>query len=223
MHERLEHLVVVAICRTGLERHVQRKPRALAPPNIVGRAGARIERILMRRDVQHTRVLVENPLRAVAMMHVVIHDDDPLHAERQRMRGRGRHAVVEAESHRPIALGVMARRPNQRHHARRARLNDGLDSANGGAGGQQRDVARVRRRVGVGIERHGPARRRVDGRQDGCRCALAATRRASPAAAVGRCGHAASMRRRRRASPRPARHARDGRAAAGGRRIDRSE
>ena len=101
------------------------------------------------------------------MMHVVIHDDDPFHAERERMRGRGGHAVVQAESHRPIALGVMARRPDQRHHARCARLNDRLDSANRRAGGEQRDVARVRRRVSVGIERRRPARSRVNGGEMG--------------------------------------------------------
>ena len=50
--------------------------------------------------------------------------------ERQRMRSRGGDVVVEAESHRPIALGVMAGRPHQRQHARRARLNDRFDPAN---------------------------------------------------------------------------------------------
>ena len=98
-------------------------------------------------------------------MHVVVHDDDALHAERQRVRSGGGDVVVEAESHRPIALGVMARRPHERHHARRARLHDGLDAADGGSRREQRHVARFRRRVGVRIERHRAAGRLVDRRQ----------------------------------------------------------
>ncbi len=78
--ERLEDFGVIAICRAGLERNIQRKPRARAATDVLCRAGARVKRVLMRRDIQYARVFVENPLRAVAVMDVVVHDGDALHA-----------------------------------------------------------------------------------------------------------------------------------------------
>ncbi len=91
------------------------------------------------------------------MMDVVIHDHDPLHAEAERVRSCRRDVVVEAEAHGAIALGMMPWRPDERHHARISRLDDGLDAADGRARSQQRHVSRIWRRVGVGVERHRPA------------------------------------------------------------------
>ena len=42
----------------------------------VRRAGAGIERVLMRRNHQNRRIVIEDVLRSVAVMHIEIHDCD---------------------------------------------------------------------------------------------------------------------------------------------------
>ena len=60
------------------------KPRAGADADFVGRAGARVVRKLVRRDVQHVGIALEDVLRAVAVVHVVVDDRDALRRRASR-------------------------------------------------------------------------------------------------------------------------------------------
>ena len=158
-HDQLAHrAVVVGVPAARLERHVQREAEPVAPSHVAGRARPRIEGVLVERDEQHRGVLVEHPLGAVPVVHVVVDDRDPVEARRPRGRRRHRHAVEQAEAHRPVRLGVMARRPHQ-GHGRGAVGEGGLDGGDDGAGRQQRHLVRGVRRVGVGVEAQAPPRR----------------------------------------------------------------
>jgi hypothetical protein len=46
-------------------------------------------------------------------MHVVVHDRDARRPARPGVRSRNRDVVVQAETHRAVALGVMAWRSDQ--------------------------------------------------------------------------------------------------------------
>ena len=91
----------------------------------------------MDRDGEDVRPLVENALRAVAVMDVDVEDHDALVLQPQ-MRGGDRAVVEEAEAAGHVAIGVMAGRTAERvdrilavhHHLRRRRRDIG-----GGAGG----------------------------------------------------------------------------------------
>jgi hypothetical protein len=68
------------------------------------------------------------------------------------VRGGHRHVVVEAEAHRPAALGMVTRRSHQRDRRRIGSTHDAFDGVDRGAGGEQRDLVRLGRCEGVGIE-----------------------------------------------------------------------
>ena len=103
------------------------KPTPFAPAGLARGAGARIERELVRRHEQHRRILVEDPLRAVAVMHVVVDDRDAGAAARARVGRADGDVVVETEAHRAIGFGVMARRAHQRQRARSCRRRRARD------------------------------------------------------------------------------------------------
>ena len=67
----------------------------------------------MRRDEQHRRVVVEAPLRAVAVMHVVVDDRD---AREPRARACAAATAMLLKRQNPIAfaLGMVAGRTHQR-------------------------------------------------------------------------------------------------------------
>jgi hypothetical protein len=59
-------------------------------------------------------IVVEDILRAVAVMHVPIDDQDARQAEcRLRVFGRQGDVVEQAKTHAPLGRGVMPRRPHQ--------------------------------------------------------------------------------------------------------------
>ena len=62
------------ILRPGGERNVHREAQSRSATFVRRRPGAWIERILVRRHEQHRGILIEDPLRAVAVMHVVVDD-----------------------------------------------------------------------------------------------------------------------------------------------------
>ena len=97
-----------------LERNVDREPLARRATDFLCGAGARVVRILMRGHVQHVRVGLEHVLRPVAVVHVVVHDRDPLDALRAGVRGADGNVVVDAEPHGAATFRVMARRPHER-------------------------------------------------------------------------------------------------------------
>ena len=137
----------------------------------------------MHRHVEHLRIVLEDVLRAVAVMHVVVDDGDAVGAERAGVRGGDGDVVVEAEAHRAVALGVMAGRPHQRERAACAAAHHPLDGVDRGAGREQRDLVRSRGRVGVGIERDRLTRRSRRSAAGSRRRARAPAARASPRAA----------------------------------------
>ena len=107
----------------------------------------------MRRDVQDARVLVENILGAVAVVHVVIHDHDAAELVRIEQVARGdRDVVQQAEAHAARGRGVMAGRAHERDAVVHLPPLHGIRERDARAGGQQRDLVRVRRDVRVGVE-----------------------------------------------------------------------
>ncbi len=82
------------------------------------------------------------------------HLSRPLHPG---VRGGDGDVVVETKTHRPIAFGMMPRRPNQCHGGTVRPTHDPLHRVHGGAGGQERNFIRFRRRVRVRIEAFGAA------------------------------------------------------------------
>ncbi len=77
--------------------------------NLVRCAGAGVVRKLVHRDVEHFRFVLEDVLRAVAVVDVDIDDGDATGAEAAGMRGGYRHVVVETEAHGAVVLGVVPR------------------------------------------------------------------------------------------------------------------
>ena len=103
------------------------------------------------------RIGVEDVLRAVAVVDVVVDDGDLRGTLRAGVGGRNGDVVEQAEAHRAVALGVVSRRADHRHGGLVRSAHHPLDGVDGGAGGEQRDLVRFRRRVGVGIDLRGLA------------------------------------------------------------------
>ena len=162
----VEHAFEIGVGGPGRQRQVHGEPGARAAADLAGGAGARVERVLMRRDEEHGRVVEERPLRAVAVVDVVVHHRHAGKACRASV-GRGDGDVaVEAEPHRAIALRMVSGRAHQgQRAAARGSLQHAIDSVHPGAGREPGHVHGVGGGVGVGIERHRPSRGGFDGRQ----------------------------------------------------------
>ena len=98
-------------------------------------------------------------------MDVVVHHRHTLQAQRQRVRGRHRHVVIQTEPHRLVALRVMAWRANKRKDSRAAGLDGGIHAANRRSRRKQSHIPRIGRRERVGIQRHGTAGCAIDCRK----------------------------------------------------------
>ena len=110
----LKDFHIFTIGAAGRQRNVERISRASAGANFVDRAGARIERILMRRNEQHGWVFVKRILRAVTMMDVPIHDENLFHAVLMfQIRRANRHGIKQTKTHRSIWQSMMAGRTHQ--------------------------------------------------------------------------------------------------------------
>ena len=99
-------------------RHVDVVPNTLPGSRLLHRARLRIETVAVpvQGDVHHAVVPVEHVLYPVAVVHVPVQQQHPVHVRVRRERGaRGDgRVVVETESHRPRALRVVTRRPDHR-------------------------------------------------------------------------------------------------------------
>ena len=85
------------------QRHV---PHVAVRPAIVGRAGARIPRPLVHRDEPDARVVLDQRLRAVAVMHVPVDDQHAIELlHPARVVRRDGDVAEQAESHRRVAQG----------------------------------------------------------------------------------------------------------------------
>ena len=153
----------VEVCVTGAlpERNIDREAGRVAAPHLGGGASPRIERVLMCREIQHPGVVVEDPLRPIAVMHVVVDDRHPRHAAGQRMRRGDRGVVVETEAHGTLPLGVVPRRTDEGRR-RRIMVQRVIDRRHGRAGGQPGYRLGIGRCVGVRVESHPLPRRRTD-------------------------------------------------------------
>ena len=155
--------------------------------------------VLVDRDRQHVGIGVERGLRAVAVVDVPVDDRDPSDVVRGDRVHRGERDVGEdAETHRPIGLGVMAGRAHERVGVRH------------GAGRARHRSRRAPRRPTAGRCRTSPDRRTPTFR------ARPSPRRLRPTRRMPRCGTAAT----RHESPVGARSAPAGRGSPS-RRADR--
>ena len=125
------------------------------------RAGAGVERHLVRGAIHHRLVRPENLLRAVAVMHVEI-DDRRAHNAVMFLRVPRRNGgiVEQAEDHRPRGLGVMAWRPRGDEGVGGFFGQHFVDGVNGAAGGAQGRFEAAGRDRSVGVELDQALRRR---------------------------------------------------------------
>ena len=116
---------------------VQRRP---ARADVSRRTHARIVRILVRRDVQHRWVVVKHRFSAVAVVHVVVDDQDALDSVPNLGVARGDGDVSQrARPHAVIGHSVMSRRPNRRQPIAGCSFEHPVDRADDTASRQQRD------------------------------------------------------------------------------------
>jgi hypothetical protein len=107
--DRLEGVEVDLAGGGGCEGHVERRARTIAPPDLVGEAGAgeQVAARLVQADRQDARVVVEELLDAVAVVGVDVDVGDPLRPVAQQPVDRHRRVVVDAEARRAVGHGVM--------------------------------------------------------------------------------------------------------------------
>lgn len=76
LHDALHEQQVVAVRGAGSDGDVHGEPLAAPDAALAGRPGVGKEGVLVERNHEDARVLVERPLRAVAVVDVVIDDRD---------------------------------------------------------------------------------------------------------------------------------------------------
>ena len=102
-----------------------------------------IERELVGRDVKHARIVVEHPLRAVAVMDVDVDDGDACRPVRDRPTAAATATLLNRQNPiAAIALRVMARRADERER-RLAMLERMVRSLHGCTSGDERDLERT--------------------------------------------------------------------------------
>src|SRR5205085_5778824 len=110
-----------------------------------------IPRVLMRGEEEDRGVVVENPLRAVAVMHVPINDGDALDLRITRLRiTRGdSDRVEETEAHCAFARRMMTGRARGQECVTRLARHDGINRATRAARRMQRRIERAQRAESV--------------------------------------------------------------------------
>jgi len=116
-------------------------------------AGARIERHLVARGIEHRAVVLENVLGAIAVMDVEIDDGDAACAKLALcFTGDDRDRVDEAEAHRPAALGMVAGRADGAEGISRFAQGDSFQRGKAGAEGGRGSVEGAGRDKGVFVD-----------------------------------------------------------------------
>ena len=145
-HERVEGGEVLGVAHPLVRpRHVERVPGAGAAAHLARRAGAREEALAepMQRHKQHRRVVVEDLLRAVAVVDVPVDDEHAPHAVLpHRCARRHRHRVEEAEAAHPVGARVVARWPHDGKAGAHPTGAHGLGEREHAAGGAPRGARR---------------------------------------------------------------------------------
>ena len=129
--------------------HVGAPARAVAA--LVHETGARVERVLVGRDVGDPGVAPEHGLGAVAVVDVPVHDQDPLAPTGENGRGHG-DVVQEAEAHGLAGQGVVARRAHGEEGGLPLAPVEALDGVGPRPRGLHGDLPRRRSRPGIGVD-----------------------------------------------------------------------
>jgi hypothetical protein len=108
----------------------------------------------MSRDKQHRRIFIEGCLSAVAMVHIPIHDQDPLRAidPFKIVRADG-NRIEQTKAHGLVVQSVVARGAYQGKAIIRFLGADGIDQTEQAAGGQQTDAERIAAGDGIAVQR----------------------------------------------------------------------
>src|SRR6478736_6486224 len=121
----------------------KRRVEDVADTGFAHGTGARKQRHLMGRRVEHARIGVEDFLRAVAVMHVEIDDGDPLQpVVALRVTRADADVVEQAEPHRPFGFGVVARRAARDEGVLHFSIEDLVDRLQRAADAAQHDLPR---------------------------------------------------------------------------------
>src|SRR5437588_2732783 len=72
-----KHMLVLARRRSSPQRNIHRVTLAASHPRFTSGAGTGIPGILMHREEEHIRVVIEDALRAISMVDVPIDNRDP--------------------------------------------------------------------------------------------------------------------------------------------------
>jgi hypothetical protein len=113
---------------------------------------ARVIGVLVRREVEDSRVVVEGGLCAVAVVDIEVDDGDALEAAPAHgMTGGDGDVVEEAEAHSPVRHRVVSRRPHQAEGAVDIAVEHGVGGGESAAGRAQSGVVGARRDVRVGV------------------------------------------------------------------------
>jgi hypothetical protein len=116
--------------------------------------GVRIERVLEVADHQHALVAGDDVLGAVAVVHVEVDDGHALQAVHvQRMARRHGHVVEEAEAHRLVARGMVARRAHRAEGVVHLAGQHRVGGRHGRTGRAQRGLQRATADGGVRVHR----------------------------------------------------------------------
>ena len=73
-----EGIQVLAVAAAGGQRHVEGKTLTVPDADLVDGAGAGVEGVLVRGDVEHSRVVRKAVLGSVSVVHVPIDDQHPI-------------------------------------------------------------------------------------------------------------------------------------------------
>src|SRR5207245_1276263 len=97
----------------------------------------------------------EDPLRAVAVVHVPVDDEQARDAVLVlQVAGRYRRVVEETEAHRAVGLRVVPRRPRRHERGPRPATGDDVAGRERSPGGEERRAPGTWRDAGVGIQAH---------------------------------------------------------------------
>jgi hypothetical protein len=121
---------------------VARGASSVAVPDLVDASRPRVQRPLVERDVRHAGVGVEDLLRAVAVVRVVVDHENPFTAISER-GGRDRDVVEQAEAHRALGPRVVTGGPHGEERGVAVAGSERVDGGETGAGRAHRSRPRA--------------------------------------------------------------------------------
>ena len=155
----LKGIQVALIAYVRWEGHVHGRAVAALGAHLGGGPRARIVGELVRAEEEHTRIVIEDVLGAVAVVHVEVHDQHALNTMLLLCPARGdRHIGKYTEAHPVVDQRMMAGWADQRQAVFRLPPHHGVDQVEQAAGCSAAPLHRCRRSHRC---RHPGARRRV--------------------------------------------------------------